>query len=92
MPNYKALNALAEIRDYMRETSRIPDAIVEDFNQVATSLGGSPEWCGKVAELTPEQQKESDRLLEAMKADSLLRPLANTLAKVKQSIHGNKNP
>ena len=69
MPNYKALNALAEIRDYMRETGQIPDPICDDFNRVAKSLGADPDWCMPAPELTPEQKKESDRLLSAMIAD-----------------------
>jgi hypothetical protein len=70
MANYKALNALAEIRQYMRENGGIPDAIRDDFNQVAKSLGSSPDWCMKTPEpeLTPEQQAEADRLYQAMLA------------------------
>lgn len=45
MANYKALSALAEIRDYLREiNSPVPAPIVNDFNVVAKSLGGSEDW------------------------------------------------
>lgn len=49
MPNYKALNSLAEVRDWVRDYLHhdIPDAIVDEFNQVAKSLGASADWMMK---------------------------------------------
>jgi len=44
-PNYRALNALAEIRDYLREIDpKGAKALMQNFNQVAKSLGGEDNW------------------------------------------------
>lgn len=49
---YERLNALAEIRDYLREILEknyhdrtIPDPIREDFNLLAKHLGSVDGWC-----------------------------------------------
>jgi len=48
MNKYEALNALAEIRDYLRgldANKEIPILIVDDFNIVARKLGAADHWC-----------------------------------------------
>lgn len=49
MKNLDAINALVEIRDYLRESlnGEIPQPICDDFNSVISALTGRhhQDWC-----------------------------------------------
>jgi hypothetical protein len=63
MNRIERLNALAEIRDYLRErVGIIPQGICDDFNILAAHLGASKlssSWCLPATHDTPEEQIKS---------------------------------
>lgn len=64
----RALNALSDIRDYVKETADADDynMLVENFNLVARGLGGCDRWAVELPITEPQPVTVNDVISEQL--------------------------